>query len=453
MPKDGSKIARVPTRPAATLQPVDKLPEIEAKNLTLAAQMQLRRQVSGSPTVQRMERLQRLADTRGKPAPDQTARQTAQMKGASTHPSLARKPGSKQRGPQGHAAPVQMKPIMAGKLNVAGERHPESNPRRAEETGFVATKGFGADQYFKENEYKYSITTAKFSLFGKAFMENTTEHFGDPAILRVEKRIGDTKEKLLPWVADFAAGRMPAQLQGKIPSIEAAWNSFTRDAMTRELNQIRLTMMQLLEVSGEEHHVGKLESLYGVVDEARKDFQSRPDVADVPADAKAFQTLWSRIETMYSKAIKGGAPLASVDAVDKQRSVEMDKSAEASAVTPAVWKVGQSHIDDIKGAPTFDEDALNYNILERGEFNDEFFGWAVEQCKSVAGQLAGAKTIDEGRPFINKIRHWLTLLGDTEIAKVKGPVIVALDAWYMEAQKRRPSQVAMIEEQKLDRLK
>ncbi len=297
-------------------------------------------------------------------------------------------------GPGNANAPLQRQGIKAGKLNVVGESHPESNPRRDSEKQFVATKGFGPNAYFKENEYKYKITQINTVLGASSFLglvgfgETTTEHFGDPAILRVEKRIGDTKEKLLPIAAVFRAGKVPPSF-ANLGDIVIAWNGFTKYGIAEELKQIQLTMGELLKVSGEEKHATSLIQLYGLVDKSRQYYATRDPVLVVPADVVKFETLWQQIEFEFTKAIKGGKPLAPVDKVDKERSTAMDKAATHSAVTPAVWKIGQDHVKDIKADKGYNAAALRYNLVTRGEFNAEFLPWErAGNEKKYARQIA-----------------------------------------------------------------
>ena len=58
---------------------------------------------------------------------------------------------------------------------------------------------------------------------------------------------------------------------------------------------------------------------------------------------------------------------------------------DPNALSQGVWKMGQSHINDIKGKQGFDEKALNYNILTRDEFNSRFEPWEQREKDKKGG--------------------------------------------------------------------
>ncbi|AOZ52135.1 hypothetical protein BKX93_20445 [Chromobacterium vaccinii] len=132
-------------------------------------------------------------------------------------------------------------------------------------------------------------------------------------------------------------------------------------------------MHELLKVN-DEKAIGKLTHLYSFMEQLEKKYQN-PATQNVQADAQTLLQDWAKAEQIFCADVKAGKPLEHSDNLSRQRSAAMAASAQASAQTVGVWKVGQSHINDIMSAPGFNERALNYNILTKDEFNQGLALW------------------------------------------------------------------------------
>lgn len=296
-----------------------------------------------------------------------TSHQTGQLTGISS---------ASLPGPSSQLA----KALDPRRLNIVGESHPESGPRRQEEKAYIQSLGMQNAQYWKEDQFQYSQTSGGFKLFGKSFLTKTTEHFGDPVMLRLEMRLADVKEKFIPLAAQFSAGTNPPGLGATAYPLEQAWNSFIESAFKTESKQILLTMHELLAVD-DKQAIDQLQSLHHHIEQLSHQYQtpSARSPQDVQAQAKSLLQDWSAAESIFCRDVKNGKPLDSSVSLSKQRSEAMAASAQSAGHSPGVWKVGQSHIDDIKNAPGFDERALNYNILTKDEFNQGLALWAQQQ--------------------------------------------------------------------------
>ncbi|WP_141111310.1 MULTISPECIES: hypothetical protein [Chromobacterium] len=273
-----------------------------------------------------------------------------------------------------------VKSLDPHRLNIVGESHPESGPRRQEEKAYIQSLGMQNAQYWKEDQFQYSQTSGGFKLFGKSFLTKTTEQFGDSVMLRLEMRLADVKEKFIPLAEQFAAGNNPPALGVAGYPLEQAWNSFVESAFKTESKQLLLTMHELLAID-DKQSIDQLQSLHQHIEQLSHKYQTPGalNAQDVQTQAKALLQDWAVAEKLFCRDVKADKALDSSASLNKQRSAAMAASAQAAGHSVGVWKVGQSHIDDIKNAPGFDERALNYNILTKDEFNQGLALWAQQQ--------------------------------------------------------------------------
>ncbi|MGH9560091.1 MAG: eCIS core domain-containing protein, partial [Terracidiphilus sp.] len=105
---------------------------------------------------------------------------------------------------------IQQKALVKDKLNVAGEYHPESSKRRAQEAEYTKEKTGG--EYFQEGDFKSS----------KWFHQ--PDRLGDPFLLRAEMLLAILKEKTVPQLlTPFGQDQIPPSLaELKLP-IGGVW--------------------------------------------------------------------------------------------------------------------------------------------------------------------------------------------------------------------------------------
>jgi hypothetical protein len=253
---------------------------------------------------------------------------------------------------------IQQKALAANKLNVAGESHPESNPRRGKEKEYSVAKTGGV--YKTEGEFK----TRKWWLSGD-------DRFGDPMLLRAEMLLAILKEKTVPLVlTPFSEGSVPAGFP-ETESLESLWGIF-KDMLKKQLDEIALALVMASHEKAEQKEAVKAEQAHsalvslsgGLASSVLKDVKSTiiPEIGN--------------IITTFASDVLGMGDIRPEDTVSALRSSAMqgaaaDNAARSIGSQKGVWKVGQEHIAEI----ALEKKGDNYELLTKDEFNADFEPW------------------------------------------------------------------------------
>ena len=233
-----------------------------------------------------------------------------------TGPGLSRMVQPKSEGA------IQRK-IEVGKLNLVGEDHEESGPRRPQEQDMLQENyHFSSTQYWTEAEFK---------------LPNNT--YGDPKDLRVLQ----------------AATYMLA-------SKDDAKND--RDTFYSNFRMFESGMEEYKQQQPLSTNDPLVTNATPIINEIKKRFGS-----EVVVDRDQLEYWRKSIRSMLNKF----SPFSPRSGdVRWERSKYMLQAAEASN-EPGVWKVGDDHITDILKMP----DAIKNNttLTSQGDFNDEFHSW------------------------------------------------------------------------------
>lgn len=302
---------------------------------------------------------------------------------------------------QGPDSPI-MRRIEQGKLNVVGETHKDSEPRRpAEKEMLTARYGFSPAQYWAEDDFKVG------------------EQFGDsPRLLYAQsaaflhKNLASTEASLTNLLKQLAD---PKVGQDTVLGYADLIRYYLQDIRDED-EQLRLAARRVADLAGPgeeaeeanlaaessnimqgyvEFHLEQL-AVYPAPQVAAPstaapapaaaatpgtappgpDFRSEllQDLTKLFADLKNWQKEVGQLLTSL-----GYQPAESPEAlrtkIREDRSEHMRTSAEAAAGQSivGVWKVGDNHISDMqKGKPA----AGNVTLTPKAEFDQEYEAWA-----------------------------------------------------------------------------
>jgi hypothetical protein len=304
-------------------------------------------------------------------------------------------------------AALLRKPLKPGVLNVAGETHPDSEPRRVEERRYAKEKING--DYWTEAGFRPEA-----GFWDK--LASRTPKLGDPLLLRVEHLVAKMKSRYIPLLETFSAANVqrwadhPAALaaanapdepppttsppgepnasvssgqggasaavlkaleeyavaQEAATEIGANWK-MVRNQLAKEFQQIQLALELASKDSAEakDARAGKklLEMVTDVLDNDLK--------GALGAAPKLLESSRAVVSEYETKVLRHRV---SQDAVIRKRSRTMHKAAEKGAGITGLWKVGDAHITQMLAAAKH----RRYEIMSQKEFDADYQPWAAQ---------------------------------------------------------------------------
>lgn len=271
----------------------------------------------------------------------------------------------------------QLQKLEAGKLNVVGEHHSESNQRRQQEIDLAAREvggGYWTEDNFRIRETKSSKENA---------VKDTAEDpriIGDALYLRVAESIqyvDDAKNEFEQAWTHWTTQKLP---QEQLLDLKAELQTLlvTCKTHTLEANRLAEAYMHNEEfktlpkfVTDQIIQIHKLlpetEKLFLVLAETWKKHSLEQLISD--RFLSSFNVFGSNIDVLNIYAAKiGGAKRTDTS---KLRSYEMDNAADFAHDRIGVWKIGFNHVKDIKEEMQHN-DTKNYILINRKEFNHEY---------------------------------------------------------------------------------
>jgi len=245
---------------------------------------------------------------------------------------------TKQAMDYNNASALQLKALAAGKLNVVGETHKDSDKRRNSEKA-IAKRVVGGG-YWTEGEFRIGKEQNVFAYMFKA----DNRKYGDSSVLLVEINAALLAEGAVKW-SKYTDGYPKLEESAK-EALQKAARPLYRFGEDAVIHNDRI-----------------------------KDASDKKDalVKDVKTLLTIFKAIGERTdESICSGLGKAGETVSahlkgrSSDDISKERSVHMDSSAESDKKI-GVWKVGNLHIGQIKEAKKGD-----YEVLSKDEFNTEY---------------------------------------------------------------------------------
>ncbi|MFV0302743.1 MAG: hypothetical protein ACK5IP_18060 [Paracoccus sp. (in: a-proteobacteria)] len=342
------------------------------------------------------------------------------------------------------ASLLQRKALDPGKLNVAGELHPESNARpdagRAYEREYATAKGVGA--YWQEGEFTYAVSDLMDKLVGLFRSETpSVQRHGDPYLLRAEHLLS-----MLDFTMAFR--QFSAEMGGHT---QASTLVFVR-AMLPDVREVLTAFVGALDSPGEKKDINSLILNAGEeIETIRNRLGVYKGSDDAGLNRKLVDGTVAGIKAAMALLQKGLGTTGRGDkAISKARSDAMFKAAGLSG-KKGLWKIGDHHIDDILagGVPQ----VAGVTFMSRDGFNADYQPWTVGKYNTIIARVGDSETHPEGRAHIVEAQRLLASFAPAERDAVKGATIAALERWFVNALARRPSQVAMLEEQGFDSLK
>jgi hypothetical protein len=246
---------------------------------------------------------------------------------------------------------LQMKAFSPAVLNVAGEDHNESNARRAREeyvTHWVTDGG-----YWTEPDFQVTVNGAQVDADPKLlrFLRN----------LHVLSRLWNTlaTTRLSP---EFIPGRARDLWALTSPVIDLIANEYAGSVGDRYSGGAALSVEQ-----GQTRDRINLDR-YNQFNLARQALRGLKDLHPYAAEQRA--NVRQLLEQFQTSALAMVQNVMGRENLDVLRSNAMHQAAEAKSNSVGVWKIGESHVDDIRrnlqGTPP------TYNLMTQQEFNDEY---------------------------------------------------------------------------------
>lgn len=271
----------------------------------------------------------------------------------------------------------QLQKLEAGKLNVVGEHHTESNNRRSQEIDLAAREVGGG--YWTEDKFRIRKT--------KSLQENAVKDtaqdpriLGDALYLRIAESIqyvDDAKNEFeqgwTQWTSQKLSGEqlidLKAELQTLLVTCKTHILEANRLAEAYMHNEEFKTLPKF--VTDQIIQIHKLlpetEKLFLILVETWKKHSLQQLISD--RFLNSFHVFGSNIDVLNMYAGKIGG--ASRTDTSKLRSYEMDNAADFAHDRIGVWKIGFDHVGHIKEEMQ-QNDTKNYVLINRDEFNHEY---------------------------------------------------------------------------------
>ncbi|MDR7211101.1 hypothetical protein [Flavobacterium piscis] len=271
----------------------------------------------------------------------------------------------------------QLQKLEAGKLNVVGEHHSESNQRREQEKNLAKREVGG--KYWTEDKFRIRKT--------KSPQENSVKDtpqdpriIGDALYLRIAESIQYVDNAKNEFEQEWTQRTTQKLSEQQLLNLKAKLQTFlvTCKTHTLEANRLATAYMHNEEfktlpkfVTDQIIQIHKLlpetEKLFLILAETWKKNSIEQLISD--RFLSSFNVFGSNIDVlnMYTSKIGG----ASRTETSKLRSYEMDNAADFAHDRIGVWKIGFNHVKDIKEEMQHN-DTKNYVLINRKEFNHEY---------------------------------------------------------------------------------
>jgi hypothetical protein len=272
---------------------------------------------------------------------------------------------------------LQLQKLEAGKLNVVGEHHSESNQRRQQEIDLAAREVGGG--YWTEDNFRIRET--------KSSKENAAKDtakdpriIGDALYLRIAESIqyvDDAKNEFeqawIHWTAQKLTQEQLLDLKAELQTLLVTCKTHTLEANrlaeaymhNEEFKTLpKFVTDQIIQIH---KLLPKTEELFLILAETWKEHSLEQLISD--KFLNSFNVFGSNIDVLNMYATKiGGARRTDTS---KLRSYEMDNAANFAHDRIGVWKIGFNHVKDIKEKIQHN-DTKNYILINREEFNHEY---------------------------------------------------------------------------------
>ena len=272
----------------------------------------------------------------------------------------------------------QLQKLEAGKLNVVGEHHTESENRREQEINLAAREVGG--EYWTEDTFRIRDT--------KSSEENDVKNkdedpriFGDALYLRIAESIQyvyDAKNNFEKEWKHWTTQNLPKEklpgLKEELQTLLVTCKTHTREAKKLAEayvlhNEESETLPQFVTDQITQIHklLPETEKVFLILAETWKSNTLEQLISD--KFLNSFNVFGSNIDILniYAKVIGG----ASRKRTSKLRSYEMDNAADFAHDRVGVWKIGFDHVKHIKDEMQ-DNETKNYVLINREEFNREY---------------------------------------------------------------------------------
>ena len=256
---------------------------------------------------------------------------------------------------------VVQRALVKGKLNVVGENHDESDPRRVKESTYAKSELGDDAGYWGEADFALGDRTG----------------WGDPKHLRLADLLSRIYKHFTPLeklTIDFPNS------QGELPAIQLR---LIRDSLQVALDTYLVRLVAEISVNHQLKKAGK-DALAGKMDEqfktwALKGIAIKKEVVKLIAAIDQYlidksgenELKWDLWTTCFGAQSFGEDSISAAykgkDTVTEERSFEMEEAASQAHDRKGVWKIGQTHVEDIKLIT--EEDARKYHLMDRSEFN------------------------------------------------------------------------------------
>jgi hypothetical protein len=258
--------------------------------------------------------------------------------------------------------------LIAGRLNLAGEFHSESNARRPAELQFCTARA-GSTDYWTEAAFPVVPEGGNYANTGNAtadLMEYRAAHGAALLVGKLDKQ-GD--------LAINASGMKTKDAAQPVADVNTE---------VQALRALRAAVALTWQGSNQQVN-DAVWAIYHQVDQALGAYDSTFPGASLPDQQKAIRTFFNnRVElrdllpalaTAVGAAMpdnRSGVQLS--DWMRFQRSRFMGLAAVHSGKKKGVWKVGEGHIQDLVSKKA-NVQMTGINLVSRQDFNDEFAAW------------------------------------------------------------------------------
>jgi len=260
-------------------------------------------------------------------------------------------------------APVQRKPLVSGKLNVAGETHGESDGRRGPEAQYAAENAPGG--YWTESQF-----TAASSVFA-------TARHGDPIMLRAEYLLAVVKEKWIQrLVVPFKSGKAPQELgEGDVAEL---WST-VKTEFVKALDEVLYSLRLALADEAEQAAAVNAGDAYEALETLKKQVPNSTMDKAGEIETRALEAIAAYAKDVLKLADIRTASQISVLRSQSMHGVAKDNAARWSGEKKGLWKVGNDHVADmakVKGT-------AGYELLTKDEFNADFTKWHESKVNEI----------------------------------------------------------------------
>jgi hypothetical protein len=258
--------------------------------------------------------------------------------------------------------------LIAGKLNLAGEFHSESEARRPAEMRFCAARA-GSTNYWTEAAFPVVPEGGRYANTGDAaadLMEYRAAHGAALLVGKLDKK------------GDLAMNVSAMKAQDAVQPVADV------NTEVQALKSLRAAVARTWRSSNQEVN-DAVWAIYRQVDQALGDYDSTFPGASLQNQQKAIRTFFnSRVklrDLLPALATAVGAGVEDTrsgvqlsDWMRFQRSRFMGLAAVHSGKKEGVWKVGDGHIEDLV-TKRANVQMTGINLVSRKDFNDELAAW------------------------------------------------------------------------------